>query len=262
MAAREPELTAADFFQRTAGEYDQPLHEAFYRRVAANLIEMIPAGIAADDILEVGAGSGFATTLLQERFPRAGIVALEPSPRMLARGSSKTAGVEWRCQPLSDMAGSRFDLVTAFMSFHWLGPREQEILFELGMEGMLALALPVTGGTGFGEGTAGGGNTALLELTRLLVVARRWPRSVRRATAVESRLRKHFPQVTRRGIGIHEKYANGRELADSLYVRGALHALFAAEAPQAREILAGKFPAGTAFRWDIKLLVATSWTDS
>ena len=276
MAARKPELTAADFFQLMAAEYDQPLHEGFYRRVAAELLGMIPAGLPADAILEVGAGSGFATTLLRERFPMAGIVALEPSPEMMARGSSKAAGVEWTCRPLSDKAGGRFDLVTAFMSFHWLDPREQEMLIGLAVGGMLALALPVTGGTGFadeagrgggtdagdqtcsGAETAACGNAALLELTRLLGGARCWPRSVRRAAAVESRLRNHFPQVTRRGLGIRENYASGREFADSLYIRGVLHALFAARAPEAREILAGKFPGGTGFRWDIELLVASS----
>jgi len=278
MAAREPELTAADFFHLTAAEYDQPLHEGFYRRAAAELLGMIPAGLAADAILEVGAGSGFATTLLRERFPEAGIVALEPSLGMLARGSSKTAGVEWTCRPLSDMAGGRFDLVTAFMSFHWLDPREQEMLFGLAVGGVLALALPVSGGTGagfsdetgrgggtgagsqtsIGAETASSGNTALLELTRLLGGACCWRRSVRRAAAVESRLRNHFPHVAQRGLGIHENYASGRELADSLYIRGVLHALFAARAPEAREILAVKFPGETGFRWDIELLVASN----
>lgn len=259
MAAREPELTAADFFHRAAGEYDQPLHEGFYQRVAAELLGMIPAGLASDAILDVGAGTGFATVLLRERFPEAEITALEPSPGMLARGSYRAEGVNWTCRPLSDIAGSHFNLVTAFMSFHWLDPWEQEIVLGLAEDGALALALPVTGGSGFSDQISRDhGNAALLELIRLAGGVRCWPRYVRRGATVESRLRKHFPQVTRRGLCIRENYASGQEFADSLYIRGVLHALFASGAPGAREILAGKFPGGTSFRWDIELLAASS----
>ena len=266
MAARKPELTAADFFQLMAAEYDQPLHEGFYRRVAAELLGMIPAGLAADAILEVGAGSGFATTLLRERFPMAGIVALEPSPEMMARGSSKAAGVEWTCRPLSDKAGGRFDLVTAFMSFHWLDPRERNAN-RAGRGGMLALALPVTGGTGFadeagrgggtdagdqtcsGAETAACGNAALLELTsagRGTVLAAERGRAPRSNPGYEI----IFPS-DRRGLGIRENYASGREFADSLYIRGSCTPCSRPE--RRREILAGKFPGGTGFRWDIEV---------
>ncbi|MBE0428443.1 MAG: methyltransferase domain-containing protein [Thermoleophilia bacterium] len=248
-------LRPADFFQQNAADYDTPFHGAFYRRVAAKLIGMIPSRISPSSILEIGAGTGFATRLLEERFPKARVMALEPSPEMLARGRRRAAGADWLCQPLNGMPPGNFDLVFSSMSFHWLDEHEREKMIRLAGGGVLAMALPAAGGPRLK------GNTAMLELARRLHEPGKdrkgtLPRRIRHPRNMVSVLEKHFRRTSRESLSLPERYYTIEELARSLHTRGALYALFEDKAELAGRLLAARQDGNIEFNWQIALFVA------
>lgn len=251
MAQTELKLSPADFYGHVACEYDQPHHGRFYRRVAAELAGRIPADAPVGSILEVGSGTGFATEVFRRRYPDADITALEPSPEMLWRARDKVSGVNWRCGPLSGFSGGGFDLVLASMSYHWLDAAEREKLMGLAENGMLALALPVTGGHG-----ACDGNLALRKLSFRLGGRRNWPRETRRIAGITPLLRSCFSDARIYSLNIREEHENKQELAQSLYARGALYALFEEDAGPARNLLAAGDGGRVGFNWTIGLIVA------
>lgn len=249
-------LKPAEVFQQTAAAYDTPPHGAFYRRVADELIARIPPAFSPRSILEVGAGTGFTTSRLRERFPAAKITALEPSEAMLERGRRKMIdGVTWKCQKLSDESEGRFDLVVSSMSFHWLDAAEREKIVELASAGLLAMAVPITGGSRLS------GNLACIELVRRLRThdrgdERHWHRQIRHPSRLISLLENKFQRLTFERIGIIEEYKNAQELAQNLGTRGALYALFEEKSELAGCLLTSLMNEKTAFRWDVGLFVA------
>lgn len=271
------ELRPPDFFDLTAEEYNHPFHEGFYRHVAAELVTRIPAGMQADAILEVGAGTGFTTCLLGKRFPQSRIVALEPSIEMARRGKDKVLGAEWINQSLEDfddrgyrqhfvafnggkvfnapkhdfrMSGN-FDLIVSSMSYHWLSDVERQKLMKLAAGGVLALALPMTGGPGFK------GNELLTSLARKINLQPRWPHPARRPAAMRIFLKKYFSQVSYGQLNIHEEFENAGELARCLYDRGVLFALFTDGAEKAKEVLATQGMRNVDFNWTIGFFIAS-----
>lgn len=243
-------LRPVDFFDLTAAEYDRPRHGRFYRRIATELIARIPTSVHPASILEVGAGTGFATELLKNRFPRSTIVAFEPAPEMLKRGQRKVPRAKW----VDQIDGTDvFDLAVSSMSYHWLCESEREKLIDLAAKGALALALPVTGGPALE------GNKALRKLAHRLGAAAQWPRQVRRPASMRSCLEDHFSHVISYELNIHDEFENSRELADSLYARGVLFALFEDKAEKAKEMLTGQNARDIGFNWTIGLFIASSF---
>lgn len=254
MAERQPQLNPAAFYSRVAGNYHQPPHRRFYRRVAAELLARVPHDIKARSILEVGAGTGFATRAIRERFPKAGITALEPAPEMLRRGKEEVPEAEWVCCPLSDFPETDFDLVVASMSYHWLDEAEREKVARLAADGVLALAVPVSGAGGSLDG-----NGALKETARRFNGAGNWQRSVRRKSEVASPLERRFSEVKAFTHHQSEGFENWEALAACLHARGVFYALFDGMTPAAMaEFISAGHGGGrdAAFSWDIYLLVA------
>ena len=258
MAERQPQLNPAAFYSRVAGNYHQPPHRRFYSRVAAKLLARVPHDIKARSILEVGAGTGFATRAIREHFPEAGLTALEPAEEMLRRGKEEVPEADWVCCPLSDFPETGFDLVVASMSYHWLDASEREKLIRLAADGLLALAVPVSGAGGSLEGDLDG-NRALKETARRFSGAGNWQRSVRREGEVAGPLRASFTEVRTFTRRLSEDYEDWARLASSLHARGVFYALFNGRTPAAMaEFISAGQSGGrdAAFGWDICLLVA------
>ncbi len=241
-------MKPAAFFDAAAAAYDQPFHEQFYGRVAAELAARLPAGLAVDNLLEAGAGTGFATQVLQDHFPGAQITALEPSPRMLARGKRRLPGAEWICLPLDGMTPGSFDLVIASMSYQWLNGRERQKIVKLAAGGALALALPLS------RHSNKNGNRTLRKIV-FQMRGGNWPRQARRPRAVEASLRQCFQKLEFGSIAIDEEYENCQNLCRSLLERGAMHSLFGDRVETAAAALAAE-SGGADFSWTIGLFVA------
>ncbi len=236
------------FFNAVAAAYDRPFHERFYRFVAAALAARLPGELEVETMLEVGAGAGFATRVFQDRFPEVRIAALEPAAKMLARGKSRLPGVDWLCRPLAAMPSASFDLVLSSMSYHWLDRRERQKIKALASGGVLALALPLSGGA------EKSGNLAL---KRILFRLRsgNWPGPARRPRKVAANIRRQFQDVDFSELIIDEEYESCHDLSRSLVERGAMRSLFGEQAAMAASQLAAV--AGRAdFRWTIGLFVA------
>lgn len=103
--------------------YDQ-VRPSYPEALVDDVLAMAPTR-TAPELLEVGAGTGRATTLFAAR--GAAVLALEPSPGMAAIAERNCSGhpavaverVEFeRWEP----RGARFDVVLAAQAWHWISP--------------------------------------------------------------------------------------------------------------------------------------------
>ena len=252
MAGPMAGLTPADFYQRVAGDYNLPVHRAFYQRIAGELLARVPA-LPGKSILEVGAGTGFATAKINDLYPDARIVALEPARAMLAEAGGETANVRWVCGSLDDLPPDNFDLVVSSMSYHWLNPAERRKLMDLAAGGVLALALPVTDGRSQTEV-----NRALKGMLFNLRGDENWPKQARKESAVLATVRSRFKKVEVADLRIDESYSTPADLINCLYIRGAFFSLFGDRTGAATERLESLFAGRSEieFSWSIKLIVA------
>lgn len=245
-------LTPADFYQQVADDYSLPVHRAFYQRIAGALLAKIPA-LPGQSILEVGAGTGFTTAKLRDRYPQARIIALEPARAMLARAAPEAADIHWICGSLNDLPPEAFDLVVASMSYHWLSPDERRKVMALSAMGVLAVALPVTS-----DRSRSNVNLALRGLLFRLRGEENWPKQVRKENVAAATLKGRFSEVEVSELNIDESYSTAAAAISCLYVRGALFSLFGNRTGDAIEglkrSLAGQ--AEIEFSWSIKLIVA------
>src|SRR5207247_275267 len=69
-------------FGRSAQSYDQ--HADLQRHVANALLAMLPVHERADNVLDLGCGTGYCSARLRQRFPAATITALDLALPMLA----------------------------------------------------------------------------------------------------------------------------------------------------------------------------------
>lgn len=256
---------ARDFYEHNAAAYDRGVNRTFYRKIAKALVHQMTDVLEFESILEVGAGTGFATSVLRERYPQAEITALEPSAAMTARGRTTVPRANWIERPLSNFDWKQTGLVFASMSYHWLSQPERSELTDAAADGVLALAVAVTDRPESGEEenmpeNAADGNRAIKRLAYRLRPSVSWSRADRRARAVTEKLEDRFRDVTREYVTFDETFASGRELINALDHRGSLLALFSFRREDARRELAHTLdlekPA--AFRWRIALIVGQS----
>jgi len=244
-------LSPPGFYQLVADDYALPIHRAFYQHIAECLLKKVP-NRSFKSILEVGAGTGFATAKIAERFPESRITALEPASAMLSQAKSRIPEIDWVNGRLPALTAERFDLAFASMSYHWLNADERQKLLDISANGILVLALSVTGGP-----NRSNGNRALKRLLIELRGETNWPKQVRTESALAATINNRFAEVLIDELVVSESFSSAAEFIDCLYVRGSLFSLFGDRTKAAVDRLARLLAHETSVRfdWSIRLIV-------
>lgn len=221
-------------------------------RIAAALADRI-APLDPRRILEVGAGTGAATVILRRCFPKARILATDPSEKMLAHNSRKllkyTDFALLSAEGASDLR-DRFGLIFGNVCYHWFRPGTVHTLAKL-LEpgGVMAFSVPVSGPE------KGDGNLVLLRICRELGVGDRHGKHLLSL----SRLRREFA-----GLKSSVELITLREtLPPALFgtllrARGSWAFLFGPRAESAEDLWK-KLTTGlsdTTLHWNMALVVA------
>lgn len=114
-------------------------------RPALDLLGRIPLA-APLRVVDLGCGAGNVTGYLRRRWPEAGIIGLDNSPRMLAAAAEQAPGIDWL---EADLAGwkpeSPVDVLYSNAALHWL-PGHDSLLPRLAgylaPGGVLAIQMP------------------------------------------------------------------------------------------------------------------------
>lgn len=143
---RPPKYWSAVWFHRTTGGWDAGPYSGFVHGELVHkryVSRIFPGDIYAQRrrvldelphhdhrrILELGTSSGHYTVALAERFPKAAIVGIDPSIRMLeqARRVGNALGHRWELRvgvgEDSGLPNASFDLVTSYAIHHELPPK-------------------------------------------------------------------------------------------------------------------------------------------
>ena len=111
-------------FSRAAPIYHE--RAVIQRRVAARLMEYLSTPAEAEQILELGCGTGFLTEKLLATFPHARIDAVDLSAAMIeqARGTIGDRGrVQWHvCDVWNYQSQFQYDLIGSSSSLQWMQP--------------------------------------------------------------------------------------------------------------------------------------------
>jgi len=246
-------MRPAAFYDSVADEYDAPRHEVFYRHLAEVALDLLPPALKISRIIEIGAGTGFGTEILSERYPAAAILAVEPAAAMRAHGVIHVPSAQFESTVPADHAAA--DLVACFVAAHWLTPAERDDLVALAEGGALVLTMPVSPGSDLEDG-----NLELAKLVREFRERPTWERSARRTRDFAQSLGERFDIVAVEPVDVVDTYATPEDLAASLYVRGSLGSLFGDRAAEARERLTALAWSGATikFRWRFDRIVAHS----
>ena len=124
----EPVTSAYGYFGSMAESYDSLIHRAVprYDEMIARLLDYLPA--SADQVLELGCGTGNLSLRLREKFPRAGLTLVDGAEEMIAivRARLEEGGVARRSRvdcvvtrfEEVDFPRQSFDLVVSSISLH------------------------------------------------------------------------------------------------------------------------------------------------
>jgi len=239
-------VNAITFYDKNATQYDLPANKHFYSRIAAELLKLIPAGFTPESILEIGAGTGFSTARLSDKYPHAKITGLEPSAAMLAKAKEKFPDITWQNKSLEDFAACKhFDLVFCSMAAHWLTSKEWQALMNIPAKS-LALALPA-----ISDNTQD--NQANMLLKKLVFILKSKPNWLKETRHLDYLFKSRPLKIDK--LNFIEKFENCNQLAESLYTRGVLVALFGNKAEEAKELLQ-KDLRSLDFNWNLKLITA------
>lgn len=136
-------------FDAAASTYDG---EAWVQsRAARYLSGWLKAG-AVRRVLELGCGTGLFTRHLRGIYPRAQLVAVDASARMLEVARTRAPAVVWRCADIRAWEPEEtFDVIASNCSLHWVAPYEAlfarmsewlaprgQLVFSMMLEGTLA----------------------------------------------------------------------------------------------------------------------------
>jgi len=137
-------------FSAAADQYD--LWAEPQKIIARRLVDFLPDGADARDVLELGCGTGVLTVLLRRRYPRGCIRAIDLSDGMIAlcrRTWPDGAVADFEVADAEEFTSDRpFDVVAASSTFQWLRDRRavmQNVRGLLTDGGRLVLAVPVSG---------------------------------------------------------------------------------------------------------------------
>ncbi|OHV07819.1 malonyl-[acyl-carrier protein] O-methyltransferase BioC [Kushneria phosphatilytica] len=127
MSNAEPETTGAAHqqvsarFSQAAGQYDEAA--ALQREVADRLLAHIDDGRVPATIVDVGCGTGYVTARLQQRFPGAALIGVDPAPGMLsvARNRHAALPIDWRAGAAEalPLPARSTDLLISSLALQW-----------------------------------------------------------------------------------------------------------------------------------------------
>jgi ubiquinone/menaquinone biosynthesis C-methylase UbiE len=139
-----PPQDAVEFFESIVGEYDSLIQRGLprYEEMLAELVRSLPA--QADDVLELGCGTGALTLLLAKRYPNAHLTVVDGVAKMVdvtrrrltAAHSDVADHAVFRVSRFEDLqidAGA-YDCITASMSLHHL---QDKVPFYGALQGAL-----------------------------------------------------------------------------------------------------------------------------
>jgi SAM-dependent methyltransferase len=108
--------------RRRAGSFgeDAVQYDRARPRYPESLVDAVIEGLDSPDVLDVGCGTGIASSQFQSR----GLVVLglEPDPRMAAVARGKGVAVEESVFESWNARGREFDLIISAQAWHWIDP--------------------------------------------------------------------------------------------------------------------------------------------
>lgn len=112
-------MNVSESFSRAAQYYDE--HALLQREIAAQVAALC-SGVP-HTIVDLGAGTGFLTSHLVERFPEAAVTAIDLSPGMVEVGQKRCPRATWVCGDARVYTpGTAVDLVASSSSIQWMQP--------------------------------------------------------------------------------------------------------------------------------------------
>ena len=109
-------------FSRAAHSYDQAA--TFQKKVAANVMELLPETLPVSSVLDMGTGTGVQCRQLSEKYPDAATVGMDMAMGMLRHAHSQHDGVKnlhWCSGDIEALPFVRrsFDLVCSSLAIQW-----------------------------------------------------------------------------------------------------------------------------------------------
>lgn len=150
--------SAGGYFETITADYDSRIRRGLprYDEMLTELARTLPA--TANDVLELGCGTGALSLRIAERYPKARLTLVDAAPSMLevarqrlAPHSSRSRFVEAMFEDLVVDKG-RWDVIAASMSLHHLIdklPFYQQLRLAVREGGVLAFADELTGATAY-----------------------------------------------------------------------------------------------------------------
>jgi ubiquinone/menaquinone biosynthesis C-methylase UbiE len=137
-------------FERRASTYERsPMQGLFFDRIHRAALEMIPAEMAPEVIVDIGCGTGRLLRKLARRWPDASLIGVDPAEGMVAEARRRTPGATFYVGQAEDLPleAASVDLVVSTTSFHhWrdqaLGVRQVGCALRPGGCFVLADVLP------------------------------------------------------------------------------------------------------------------------
>jgi len=132
-------------FGRAAACYDDVAQ--LQQRIGQQLLEIIPADLPADNVVDLGCGTGYHTVQLQRRFPASEIIGADLSSGMLAYAQAQYPDCSWLCTDAEnmDLASDSQDLLFSNFALQWcddLSTLAAELYRVLAADGRVYLAVP------------------------------------------------------------------------------------------------------------------------
>ncbi len=150
--------TAGSYFETIVAAYDSRIRRGLprYDEMLAELARTLPT--TANDVLELGCGTGALSLRIAERYPSAHLTLVDAAPSMLEVARQQLASVTSRVRfveaTFEDLAldTGRWDVIAASMSLHHLADKQpfyRKLRLALREEGVLAFADELTGATAY-----------------------------------------------------------------------------------------------------------------